>query len=171
MIGFINIEIKAACANPDHIREVLKNENADFIGTDRQVDTYFRVETGRLKLREGNIENALIYYVRDDLSIPKKAAGSVVLTEKGSGLKELLARALGILTIVDKMREIYFIENVKFHIDVVKTLGSFVEIEAQDLKGTMNEETLLRQCKKYMTLFGIRDNDLVTSSYSDMMLK
>ena len=33
---------------------------------------------------------------------------------------------------MDKKREIYFIHNVKFHIDNVKNLGTFIEIEAID---------------------------------------
>jgi hypothetical protein len=32
---------------------------------DHQKDTYYNVPDGRLKLREGNIENALIWYQRD----------------------------------------------------------------------------------------------------------
>jgi adenylate cyclase class IV len=34
------------------------------------------------------------------------------------------------LVSVDKIREIYLIENVKFHLDSVAELGSFIEIEA-----------------------------------------
>ena len=34
--------------------------NPKFIGEDNQEDTYFNVAKGRLKLREGNIENSLI---------------------------------------------------------------------------------------------------------------
>ncbi len=41
-----------------------------------------------------------------------------------SSLKKILAKALGILVVVDKQREIYFIDNVKFHLDTVKELGT-----------------------------------------------
>ncbi|NDC79066.1 MAG: adenylate cyclase, partial [Chitinophagia bacterium] len=56
----LNVEIKARCGDPSGIRKFLLNQGADFIGTDHQRDTYFHVPTGRLKLRRGNIENALI---------------------------------------------------------------------------------------------------------------
>ena len=55
----INIEIKAKCLNQIRIREIIKSHKADFKGIDHQIDTYFKVSSGRLKLREGNIENYL----------------------------------------------------------------------------------------------------------------
>lgn len=36
------------------------------------------------------------------------------------------------LVVVDKMREIYFIDNVKFYFDKVEGFGIFVEIEVID---------------------------------------
>ena len=57
-----NVEIKARCAQPDQIHQILKAQNARFVGIDHQIDTYFNVAEGRLKLREGNIENQLIFY-------------------------------------------------------------------------------------------------------------
>jgi len=62
----LNIEIKAKCNDQEKIRSVLKSRNADFKGTDHQIDTYFKVNNGRLKLREGNIENFLVFYERED---------------------------------------------------------------------------------------------------------
>lgn len=62
----LNIEIKAKSNNQDAIREILKSKNADVKGIDHQIDTYFNVNFGRLKLREGNIENHLIHYQRED---------------------------------------------------------------------------------------------------------
>ncbi len=58
----LNIEIKARTTRQAEIRSMLKNNNAEFKGTDHQIDTYFHVPNGRLKLREGNIENHLIHY-------------------------------------------------------------------------------------------------------------
>ena len=63
-MGHINIEIKAKCSDHGRIRSILKSKNADFKGLDHQIDTYFKVNSGRLKLREGNLENHLIFYDR-----------------------------------------------------------------------------------------------------------
>lgn len=169
-MAHINIEIKARTLRLEEIRETLKTCGAEFKGTDHQVDTYFKVNQGRLKLREGNIENHLIYYEREDIAAPKK---SVVILHKnipGSNLKEILTESLGVLAVVDKRREIYFIENVKFHLDDVFGLGSFVEIEAIDLSGNLGEKKLLEQCNFYIDLFGLTKEDMITSSYSDLLL-
>ena len=68
-----NIEIKANCSKPELLHEKLFELGADFIGTDHQIDTYFNVPDGRLKLREGNIENALIGYSRPDQPDAKRS--------------------------------------------------------------------------------------------------
>ncbi len=59
----INIEIKARCDDPGRVRAALAARGARSAGTDHQRDTYFRVPAGRLQLRQGNIEKALIYYI------------------------------------------------------------------------------------------------------------
>jgi len=170
-MGFINIEIKARCSEPEFIEKVLAEKNAEYIGTDHQTDTYFNVRTGRLKLREGNIENALIYYEREDRSGPKKSNVVLYKTEFDGALKEILTKSLGIKVIVEKKRKIFFIGNIKFHIDEVKNLGHFVEIEAIDKKGTKGKEILLEQCNRYLSRFDIKPNELISNSYSDMLLK
>lgn len=165
----INIEIKAHCVIPDQIREILQNHDANFIGEDHQIDTYFNVPNGRLKLREGNIEHALIHYQRSDQAGPKQSDVLLYHPQPQSSLKQLLTQALGVWAVVDKQREIYFINNVKFHIDDVKKLGSFVEIEAISTDGTFTAAQLLEQCQHFMHLLGIRAENLLTSSYSDMI--
>ena len=169
-MSIVNVEIKSRSANPEKVREILKDRSALFVGTDHQVDTYFNVVNGRLKLREGEIENALIYYNRENKTGPKKSEVKLYKSKPGSGLKSLLDESLGILAVVDKVREIYFIDNVKFHIDNVKELGSFIEIEAIDQKGDLGEPKLLEQCKSYLDILGISENDLVSVSYSDLIL-
>ena len=167
----LNIEIKAKSNNQDFVREVLKSLNAKFIGVDNQLDTYFKASSGRLKLREGNIENSLVHYDREDIEGPKRSNVTFYKSVDKSSLKEILTKALGILIAVDKTREIYFINNVKFHIDIVKDLGTFVEIEAIDPDGTIGKEKLLEQCNYYLDLFKIRKEDLISNSYSDLLLK
>lgn len=166
----LNVEIKARCNNHDKIREILLSNGADFKGTDHQIDTYFKVPAGRLKLREGNIENYLIFYERENQEGPKQSKVILFDNPSGSSLKEILTKSLDILALVDKKREIYFIENVKFHIDTVKNLGTFMEIEAIDSDGTIGKDKLQEQCQYYLTLFGIDKNDLLSKSYSDMLI-
>ncbi len=166
-----NIEIKARCSDASFIREYLLQHNALLRGVDEQTDTYFHVPHGRLKLREGTIEKALIFYRRENSAGPKLSEVVLYqLQDDVAVLKLALENALGIKTVVKKSREIYFIENVKFHIDVVEGLDSFVEIEAIDIDGNIDKATIEKQCTHYLTAFNILDADLLTDSYSDMMM-
>ena len=167
----INIEIKARCSNQDIIREILKSENADFKGVDHQIDTYFKSPNGRLKLRQGNIENFLIFYNREDTEGPKQSDVTLLTVDSVNSPRDILEQALGVLVEVDKEREIYFIRNIKFHLDNVKGLGTFVEIEAIDKDGSIGKETLLEQCSEYVGKFGIKNEDLISVSYSDLLLQ
>jgi adenylate cyclase, class 2 len=165
-----NIEIKAKCQDPRHIRDYLLSHHAIFKGTDIQRDTYFNVPHGRMKLRQGKIENALIHYYRDDQKGPKSSEVTLYPVHESNLLRSLLEKALGIKVVVEKQREIYFIENVKFHIDIVQHLGNFIEIEAISENDKISQDTLQDQCVHYMMKFGIRDEDLLHNSYSDQLL-
>ena len=164
------IEIKANCQNPTEIRAILSANDAKFIGLDHQIDTYFKVPTGRLKLRQGNVENTLIHYNRANQSGPKKSTVALYKPQDSEALKSTLHAAMEVLVIVDKQRYIYFIGNVKFHVDEVKGLGSFVEIEAIDEHDTIGEDKLLAQCRHFMEVLDIDEKDLVDCSYSDLLM-
>jgi predicted adenylyl cyclase CyaB len=167
----ISFEIKAKCQDPKRIRNILKSEGANFKGLDHQIDTYFRVPSGRLKLREGNIENALIYYKRSDQKNSKRCDSVLYRGPDGQALKKVLTAACGVFAVVDKRREIYFLKNVKFHIDKVKGLGSFVEIEVFGPAGAASQGKLRKQCEAAQALLGIRKKDLLADSYSDRVRK
>lgn len=170
-MSFINIEIKARTNRSDEIRSLLIQHNAEFKGTDNQQDTYFNVPKGRLKLREGNIENALIYYEREDHAGPKTSNFNLAQVTDGKGIRETLTKSLGVKVVVLKKREIYYIDNVKFHLDTLGQLGNFVEIEASNKYRLLSLEQLREQCDYYIQLFGIAANDMVHNSYSDMLLE
>jgi adenylate cyclase class 2 len=167
----LNIEIKATCSDQEKVRDFLTSHHADSKGIYHQIDSYFNVNNGRLKLREGTIEKFLIFYEREDKEGPKQSNIILYPFDPNSSLKEILIRSLGLLVVVDKSREIYFIDNVKFHIDTVKNLGTFIEIEAIDSEGNIGKEKLLEQCNAYLSHFGIKESDLIPVSYSDLLLE
>ena len=168
---YLNVEIKAICNDPSFVRSYLVTHGAIFKGIDEQTDTYFNVKNGRLKLREGSIENNLIFYNRTNQAGPKSSHFNLVKIEDAKGLKEVLERSCGIKMIVRKRREIYYIDNVKFHIDDVPGLGSFIEIEAGNILADKTEAELWDQCNFYLNEFGTKEDDLVAESYSDLLMK
>lgn len=170
-MSHLNIEFKASTNKLAEQEALLLKQDPLFIGEDHQVDTYFNVLSGRLKLREGNIENALIHYVREDSAGAKASHVLLYHHKPDKALKDILVKTLGVKAVVDKRRRIYFIGNVKFHFDTVDGLGTFLEVEAIDKDGSLGKERLQEQCNKYAALFGINAEDYCSISYSDMVLE
>lgn len=166
----INFEVKARTARQADIRAWLREQNADFKGVDFQTDTYFHVLHGRLKLREGNIENSLIQYFRADDPTARISDVALAPVADPTALKNALTRALGVKTEVRKRREIYFLGNVKIHLDELAGLGQFVEIEAIAPNPDMPVAELEAQCRQLMAAFQIQPEDVLAVSYSDMVL-
>jgi len=164
-----NYEFKARVEDLQKYENRLLTLDPEFRGTDHQTDTYFNVEHGRLKLREGNIENALINYDRDDIAGSKKSDVILYRHAPDAALKEILVRQFGIRVVVRKIRRIYFIGNVKFHFDTVEGLGTFIEVEAIDDRDEFTTDQLKEQCDDYLHFFGLTKEQLVDRSYSDLL--
>lgn len=164
------IEFKARINNIELAEMKLLSLGPVFKGEDHQVDTYFNVGFGRLKLREGNIESALIWYDRPNDAASKLSKVLLYKHAPDPSLKDLLIQANGVKTIVDKRRKIYFIGNVKFHFDEVERLGKFIEVEAIDETGELGLEKIQAQCDHYSAFFNIQPEEFMPGSYSDMLL-
>jgi adenylate cyclase, class 2 len=167
----INFEFKARCADIIAAEKKLLTLDPAFAGEDNQTDTYFNVPDGRLKLREGNIENALIFYKRENTAGAKLSTVLLYQHQPDASLKDILTASLGIKVVVAKKRRIYFIENVKFHFDSIAGLGTFAEVEAIDRTGDIGLEKLKEQCSAYADLLGIQPEDYIAHSYSDMLME
>lgn len=167
----LNFEFKAKATDIISLEKKLLKLDPVFIGEDHQVDTYFNVPQGRLKLREGNIENALIYYERQDTAGAKQSNVLLFMHAPDRSLKEIMIKLHGVKVIVDKKRRIYFIENVKFHFDTLADLGTFVEVEAIDKTGESGIKHLQEQCEQFAALFNIEPADYISFSYSDLLME
>jgi len=166
-----NFEFKAKINEIEKYENKLLTLNPLFKGLDHQIDTYFNVKSGRLKLREGNIENSLINYDREDISGSKESQIILYQHEPNIALKNILIRQLGVKIVVDKKRKIYFIGNVKFHFDIVEGLGTFMEVEAIDCNEEFTMEELKLQCDKYFNFFELKEDQIIDKSYSDLIIE
>ncbi len=125
------------------------------------------------KLRRGTIERSLVHYRRADTADVKRSEVTLARLEalapaELDAIEAALAAGLGVATVVEKAREIRFVGNVKFHLDEVPGLGSFVEIEAIDLDGSRGEAALRAQCEEWRLRLAIAEADLLAHSYSDL---
>lgn len=164
-----NFEFKAKVADLETYENRLLQLKPELKGEDHQIDTYFNVPKGRLKLREGNIENALINYNRANTADAKLSEVILYKHQPDQALKDILTLQFGVKIVVDKRRKIYFIDNVKFHFDVVESLGTFIEVEAIDDTNRYTTEELKQQCDHYFQYFGLTQSQLVDKSYSDLL--
>ena len=164
-----NFEFKAKVNNLEKYESKLLTLNPLFKGTDNQIDTYFNVAKGRLKLREGNIENSLIQYDRENTADSKLSNIILYQHEPNKALKHILALQLGIKVTVTKQRKIYFIDHIKFHFDTIAELGVFIEVEAIDTKNEFTTEQLKTQCDTYFNFFELDKSQLIDKSYSDLI--
>ena len=166
-----NFEFKAKVDKLSDFENKLLILNPKFIGLDHQIDTYFEVPKGRLKLREGNIENSLINYDRKNVAGSKQSDVILYKHEANKALKDILVHQLGIKIIVDKKRKIYFIDNVKFHFDEVERLGTFIEVEAIDNQDSFTTEELKELCDFYFDFFELEKSQIIEKSYSDLVME
>ena len=164
-----NVEIKAWCDHPDKVEQKLRELGARFHGLDKQTDTYFNCSNGRLKLRQGNIENALIYYERDNQQKPKTSNVELYPLDPDKDLLPLLTKAYGVFKVVKKERKIFYLRNIKIHLDHLIGLGYFIEIEALSNHPEMQDAVLRTQCEDLMVELEVDQNRLISHSYSDMV--
>jgi predicted adenylyl cyclase CyaB len=83
-------------------------------------------------------------------------------------MQDALAAVLGIAIVVSKTRRLFILEGVRIHLDRVEGLGDFIEFEgvAADGGDPSGFAGLLNDLRRS---FGIRDEDLLRGSYSEML--
>lgn len=164
-----NLELKARDRDPARSRQVCAQLGADEEGVLSQLDTYFEVPRGRLKLREQVPGGAqLIAYERADDRHNTESRYRIAAVPDAAEMKATLASTLGVRIRVRKERRLYLWEGVRIHLDEVEGLGSFIEFEgvATAERDTDDFEPLLTDLRRR---FGIVDADLMAVSYSDLV--
>src|SRR5262249_24304353 len=164
-----NLELKAWHANLAAARAAALALGARPGGIELQVDTYFRVPHGRLKLREIEGQTAvLIWYARPDATGARTSDYHLVPAPDPGTLKAALAAALGVRGVVRKRRDIFHWHNVRIHLDEVDGLGTFVEFEAV-LSAEESETAAQPRLAELMRALGIRPEDQRGASYADLL--
>ena len=163
-----NLEFKANCDSLDVLRERLGDLQAEHRRTMKQLDTYFNVPQGRLKLREINTHEAeLIYYERSDLAESRYSNYQVCDISEPMAFKQIATMALGVKGVVEKQRELWLFGETRIHLDEVRNLGQFVELETVIRDQTEEEAQAEHQLVK--DALGIKEENLVSVSYSDLI--
>ena len=113
-------------------------------------------------------EGELIAYQRADLPSAKQSDYLLYPTTEPATLRAVLASALGTGVIVTKTRLLYLAGQTRIHFDEVVGLGSFLELEVALAIGQAPEEGH-RIAREIMAALEIREADLVTGAYADLL--
>ncbi len=176
-----NIELKANYPDHDAAQRIARALGAELTGREEQRDTYFRVPSGRLKLRERRLlgdpaahagrpvlASQLIWYERTDEARPRASDYALVPVQDGDALRALLTAALGAAGEVFKARAIYLHDSVRIHLDEVTGLGRFIEFEAI-VRDRSDDAAAHHKVERLRGAFGIAPHDIRTGSYADLL--
>lgn len=161
-----NLEIKVKLSNHKNVKEILEKNKITFEGLLLQKDIYYKVDEGLLKLRIENGKQTLIFYDRNEKS-KKRWSDYHLLEIENTDANKYLKRFLNVLTIVNKKRELYLYKNTRIHLDYVKGLGCFLELETQVINGLIDAE---KRFKFMMDLLKLRNKKEIRASYKDLLL-
>lgn len=165
-----NIELKVSINNFKQIIFYLKKNGAKHKQKLHQIDTYYKCDKGRLKLREINNKNfQLIFYKRPD-NYASKLSNYFILKlsrDQFKIIKVILMSAYDSLNVVKKERDLWIYKHTRIHLDSVSSLGKFLELE------TVVNEISLKQARKehdnVISLLDISRFKRYDKSYSDLL--
>jgi predicted adenylyl cyclase CyaB len=164
-----NVEIKARVESPDSSRRaaerIAEAGPVDIV----QDDTFFRCDSGRLKLRMfSSTEGELIFYRRENQRGPKESYYLRSPTSAPETLRDLLTAAYGQAGRVKKQRTLFLVGRTRVHLDVVEGLGHFLELEVA-LDDNESVESGVAEANRIMILLGVRQNQLIEGAYVDLI--
>ena len=164
-----NVEIKARCDDLEQVYAILVAHDIKRKCRMRQVDTYFSVKDGRLKLREidgSRVE--LIGYRRPDVAGARTSTFAIAKVADPSAVRSVLATVLGVRVVVAKTRDLYLWDNTRVHLDAVDGLGTFVELETTVYGDEV--DTAERECQQVFVDLELDERRVVGPSYADLIL-
>jgi predicted adenylyl cyclase CyaB len=166
-----NIEIKAKIERIDTLfpkAAAIANQGPIEIAQD---DTFFRCESGRLKLRTlSPSAGQLIFYRRANRQGPKESFYHVTPTSEPDSLRETLSLACGQIGRVRKTRTLFLAGRTRIHLDLVEGLGHFLELEVV-LEDDELLEAGIQEAHDIMTHLGVEPSQLIEGAYMDLLAK
>ena len=164
-----NIEVKARVKDLRTVRSKvgqIATSGPFFLS---QEDIFFRIFTGRLKLRSLSARRGeLIYYQRADTTQPVQSRYyRLPIVFFPHLVKGVCSVILGVKGVVRKQRTLYLIGATRVHLDQVEGLGDFIELEVPvtDEESAKGAEAVATEMMEALSIGG---GDLVSGAYVDL---
>ena len=164
-----NVEIKARVTDPKAMRSRVESLGTTAREEFVQIDTFYNVPVGRLKLRDfADGTGELIYYERPDAVGPKVSDYFRAPSADPSSLRDVLARSLGERATVSKRRQVFLLGQTRIHLDEVEGLDSFIELEVVLRDGQSVSEGE-RIAVSLMDALSVSSSDVISRAYVDLI--
>lgn len=161
-----NLEVKIKLKSFNEIKTRLNKIGADFAGTLNQKDIYYKNSGGLLKLRIENGTGSLIHYNRNENSKNRWSDYSLLKLNDGNAEK-FFNKAFKVEIIVEKKRLLYMYKNTRIHLDKIKRLGNYLELETLVLNGQTDARN---RFKELVALLNLDMKSQIRKSNRDLML-
>lgn len=164
-----NIEFKAKVTDYDEMKSAMQSITQSEPVILEQTDVYYNVKKGRAKLRTiCNIRHELIIYRRKDLAGPKSSKYTRIKVKHYKLVNKIMSSLFGVRGVVKKYRTLFLKDNIRFHLDRVDSLGSFMEIE-YIVSPMQDKEDIKSQVDGLLQALNIQKEMLVNCSYIDLL--
>ncbi len=162
----LNLELKVKLKSFEKTKKLLKELNSDFVKILNQKDIYYKKSGSLLKLRIENGEQSIIKYLRDEKGNDRFSDYEFLRFESGNAEK-FFKSIFKIEAVVQKKRLLYMFDNTRIHIDTVKGLGNFLELETLVLKGRNDAKKRFAYIKEVLELNELTE---LKKSYRDLII-
>jgi adenylate cyclase class IV len=161
-----NLEIKVKLKSHKEVEGILKKNKIRLKELLIQKDFYYNVEKGILKLRIENYTKTLIFYDRNERS-KKRWSDFYLLDLSFADANIYLKRFLDVMVIVNKKRKLFLYKNTRIHLDYVRGLGYFLELETRVANGLRDAE---KRFNYLLDLLDLRSKKEIRASYKDLLM-
>lgn len=162
-----NLEVKIKFASFNEIKNKLEIIGAKFISTLNQKDIYYKNSKGLLKLRIENGKETLIQYNRNENS-PNRWSNYSLLEFNQGNAEKFFKKVFEAETVVEKRRLLYMYKNTRVHLDKIKHLGNFLELETLVINGQNDAK---KRFNEIVSLLKLDLNQQIKKSNRDLMLE
>ncbi len=162
-----NIEIKIKISSFRKYENILKSLGLKPKTLLNQKDVYYETKKGLLKLRTESGRDSLIKYLRDEKSKDRVSNYDVLkISDKSAG--KFFGDLFKKKAVVEKRRILYLYKNTRIHLDKIKKLGNFIELESVVVK---DKRSAIKEFNEVIELLNLDTGNQIRKSNLDLILE
>lgn len=161
----LNLELKIKVDSHAKYISALKRVGAEDKGILKQKDIYYKIKHGLLKLRIERETYTLIKYLRDEKG--KRWSNYELMKLESKNPEKYLSEIFDVDTIVVKERKYWLYKDTRIHLDTVKGLGKFLELETLLVNGRSDAT---KRFYEMVELFNLDLKKQIHTSYKNLLI-